>query len=170
MKIFLCGFMGTGKTSVGKVLAKKLNLEFIDMDKIIEEREKMSIPEIFKIKGEPYFRNLEKELVKELVKKENVVVACGGGVVCNQENLEILQNNTTLILLEADPSEIYNRTKSFTHRPLLNVPDPQKRIKELLEKRAPFYQKVKIKVDTTHKSIQEVAEEIIKIVCKKDKS
>ncbi len=161
--------MGVGKTSIGKFLAKKLNLEFIDMDEVIEQRENMSIPKIFEMKGEPYFRKLEKELVKELVEKDNIVVACGGGVVCDKENLDILQKNTFLILLKASPLEIYNRTKAFTHRPLLNVPDPRGRIKELLEKRAPFYEKVSIKVDTTHKSIEEVATEIINIVCSKEK-
>jgi shikimate kinase len=162
--IYLVGFMGTGKTTVGKILSQKLNKEFIEMDEVIEEREGKKITEIFAQEGEPYFRNLEKKLLKELSKKSDLVISCGGGLICNEENLKILKETGIVFNLEASPLTIYERTKKYTHRPLLNVEDPLKKIKDLLEKRKPYYKKAHFSIDTEKFSAEEVSEEIIKII------
>lgn len=164
MNIYLCGFMGTGKTVVGKILARRLKLTFIDMDDEIEREEHMTIPEIFSRKGEPYFRKKEKEWVKKLTGMDDLVVSLGGGVIVNGENFDLLNKRGTLILLQAPADIIYERTKSFTHRPLLEVQDPKVRIKELLDKRKPYYDKVAIKIDTEDKTVEEVADNIVEIL------
>ncbi|HIE36276.1 MAG TPA: shikimate kinase [Candidatus Omnitrophica bacterium] len=162
--IYLVGFMGTGKTTVGKILAEKLNKEFVEMDDVIEERESRSIVDIFAQNGEPYFRNLEKQLLKELAKESDLIVSCGGGLICDEENSKILKKTGIIFNLVATPLTIYERTKKYTHRPLLNVDDPLEKIKELLEKRRPYYEKVHFNIDTEKFSAEEVAEEIVKII------
>jgi shikimate kinase len=162
--IYLVGFMGTGKTTVGKILAKKLNKEFIEMDEVIEEREGKKIVDIFAQEGEFYFRYLEKQLLKELAEKNDLIISCGGGLICDEENLKILKETGIVFNLVASPLTIYERTKKHTHRPLLNVSSPLKRIEELLEKRRPYYEKAHFSVDTEKFSAEEVAEEIIKII------
>jgi len=162
--IYLVGFMGTGKTSVGKRLAQKKNWHFIDLDDLIELKERMTIVDIFAQKGEPYFRRREKETLKEISKEKNFVVACGGGIVLDEENIKIMQETGTVICLTAHPSVIFERTKGYNFRPLLNTPKPLEKIKELLQKRAPFYARIEKKIDTSNLSIDEVVEEILKIV------
>jgi shikimate kinase len=162
--IYLVGFMGTGKTSVGKKLAQKKNWRFVDLDELIELKEKMTIVDIFAKKGEPYFRRREKETLKEVSKESNFVVACGGGIVLDEENIKIMQETGTPICLTSSPSVIFERTKGHNLRPLLNTPNPLERIKELLEKRAPFYARIEKKIDTSNLSIDEVVEEILKLI------
>ena len=162
--IYLVGFMGTGKTTVGKILAKKLNREFVEMDEEIEKREGKKIVDIFRLFGEPYFRKVEKEILKEIASCSNLVVSCGGGVIVDEENLKILKETGIVICLKAKPSIIYERTKKTKERPLLNVPDPLKKIKELLARRAPFYAKADYFVNTSTLTPEEVSEEIIKIL------
>lgn len=160
MNIVLLGFMGTGKTQVARRLASDLNMQFVEMDSIIEQREGMSINDIFAKKGEPYFRKVEADVVKELSSKDGLVISTGGGVVLNQDNIDNLQRNGILICLKATPEEIYKRVKDEKHRPLLNVEDPLRRIQELLEFRRPYYERIRIQIDTTGKSIDEVVDEI----------
>ncbi|OQX80783.1 MAG: shikimate kinase [Candidatus Omnitrophica bacterium 4484_70.1] len=162
--IYLVGFMGTGKTTVGKILAKKLKKEFIEMDEEIEKREGKKIVDIFRLFGEPYFRKVEKEVLKEIASCFNLVVSCGGGVVVDRENLRILKESGIVICLKAKPSIIYERTKKTEERPLLNVPKPLKKIKELLAKRAPFYAKADYSVDTSTLTPEEVSEKVIEIL------
>jgi len=162
--IYLVGFMGTGKTTVGKILAEKLGREFIEMDEEIEKKEGKKIVDIFRQKGESYFRKIEKEVLKRIASCFSLVVSCGGGVVVDRENLKILKESGIVICLKAKPSIIYERTKKTKERPLLNVPDPLKKIKELLARRAPFYAKADYFVDTTPFTPEEVSEEIIKIL------
>lgn len=159
MNIVLLGFMGTGKTSVAKRLADELGMQFIEMDTVIEEMEGMSINEIFAKKGEPYFRKLESDVVKELGSKNGLVISAGGGVVLNPDNIKELEKGSILICLNATPQEIYKRVGNEIHRPLLNVEDPLKKIKELLDHRRPYYDKISIQIDTTGKSIEEVVKE-----------
>ncbi len=165
--IYLLGFMGTGKTSVGKLLSQRLGWQFLDLDEIIEEKEGLKIVEIFAKKGEPYFRDLESQALGELTCRDNLVVACGGGIVLREKNLSLIDNSGIGICLEASPEVIYERTKKFTHRPLLNVEDPQGKIKELLEKRAPFYAKVKYHIDTSNLTVEEVVEKIEELIKEK---
>lgn len=153
--------MGTGKTTVGKLLANKLNQQFIEMDEEIEAREKRKIVDIFKENSESYFRQLEKNLLKELAKKENLVVSCGGGLVCDQENLELLKNTGKVFSLEASVNNIYKRIKEHKHRPLLNVDEPLKKIEELLNKRKIYYNQAHYLINTDPLKPAEVVEKII---------
>lgn len=160
--IVLVGFMGTGKTVVGKLLAKKLGREFLELDEIIEEKEECSIKEIFEKKGEPYFRKLEKEAVKEVSQKKAVIISTGGGAIVDEENFENLKRNGILVCLEASPDVILTRTKGLKSRPLINVSDPKKKIEELLEKRKPFYKKADSCINTDSLSVEQVVEKIQK--------
>ncbi|MCX5687815.1 MAG: shikimate kinase [Candidatus Omnitrophica bacterium] len=162
--IILVGFMGTGKSVVGKLLAKKLNRDFLESDDIIEAKEKMSIKDIFEKKLEPYFRLVEKEVIKEAAKRENVVISAGGGAIIDEENFKNLKNNGIIICLKASPETILKRTKDLKTRPLLNVLDPKKRIEELLAKRELFYNKADYSVDTDNLSINDVVLKIITFV------
>ncbi|MDD4954707.1 MAG: shikimate kinase [Candidatus Omnitrophica bacterium] len=159
--IYLVGFMGTGKTTAGKILADRLKRKFIEMDEVIEKEEKKSIPEIFAKKGEQHFRTLENNLLKKISKETDLVVSCGGGLICNQENLKILKESGVVFNLTAKPKEIYERTKKYTNRPLLNVNNPEEKIEELVKKRNPYYSKAHHTIDTSAISALEVAEKII---------
>jgi len=165
--IYLLGFMGTGKSSAGEVLAQRLKLDFIDLDALIEDKEKETIVDIFKKKGEEYFRKLETQTLGEVAKRGGLVVACGGGIVLKEENIKIMEKSGIPICLEASAEVIYARTRDETFRPLLNVPDPLARIKELLRQRKPFYDKIKLRLDTTGLTIEETAIKIEGII-KKD--
>lgn len=162
--IILLGFMGTGKTSVAKKLAEDLGMRFVEMDSVISEREEMSINSIFSKKGEPYFRKVEGDIVKELSNKKGMVISAGGGVVLNPINISELQKNGILICLNAAPEEIFRRIKNEKHRPLLNVEDPLKKIKELLDYRKPYYNKIPVQIDTTGKNIDEVVKECTRYI------
>ena len=158
--IVLVGFMGTGKSGVGKQLARELNLKFLSTDDLIEEREKRRISEIFEKSGEPYFRKVEKEVVEEVSGLADVIIAAGGGAVLNEENMANLRKNGIIVCLNAAAEVIYERTKRYRHRPLLNVDNPIEKIRQLLETRAPFYAKADYRVDTSGKTVREVAKEI----------
>lgn len=162
--IYLVGFMGTGKTVVGKVLAKRLSKDFIEMDTVIEEKEGSEIVDIFTQQGEAYFRKLEKELLQELSAKKDLVISCGGGLICDSDNLKLLKETGTVFALTASVSTIYQRTKEYTHRPILNVDDPQEKIKQLLAKRVPCYAQAQHSIDTNDLSPEEIADKIIAIL------
>jgi len=162
--IYLVGFMGTGKTSCGKIIARSLQREFVEMDEVIEAREGMSIVDIFAAKGEPYFRRKEEALLKELAAKTNLVVSCGGGLVCNPDNLALLKDTGLVFGLTAAASTIYERIKSQKHRPLLNVENPLERIRQLLQKRNPCYQQAHYIIETDQISAEQVAQKIIAII------
>ena len=167
--IYLVGFMATGKTFVGRGLAKKLNKEFFDLDDLIEQRENMCIVDIFSQKGELYFRKIEKELIREMSQKKDLVIGCGGGAIVNEENLANLRKSGLIICLKAEIDTILDRSKDTEQRPLLNVEDPRNRISELLEKREPFYNQADHIIDTTKLEIKEVVDRIISIVDSEDK-
>lgn len=160
--IILLGFMGSGKTQVGRFLATKFNMDFVDLDDWIEKEAKMSINEIFAKFGEPYFRELEKEIVKKVCENiNNSVISTGGGVILNEENVENLQRVGILIWLKVNAAKVYERTKNTSCRPLLNCPDPVKKIEELLSFRTPYYTKAAdYIVETSHLTIEEVATKI----------
>lgn len=162
--IVLLGFMGTGKTAVGRKLANDLKMQFVEVDSVIEERERMTINEMFTKKGEPYFRKVEANVVKELGNKKGLVISAGGGVVLNPDNIKELQRNGILICLNATPEEIYKRVQDEKHRPLLKVSNPLKKIKELLDYRRPYYNKIDLQIDTTGKSIEDVMSEVKKCI------
>ena len=154
--IVLFGFMGTGKTAVAEAVAETLSREYVSIDALIEKGEGASISDIFLVKGEPYFRAVEKEIVKEVSSLNDKVIDTGGGVILDEENVDNLKAGGVTICLWASPHAIYERTKSFGHRPLLNVDDPEGKIKELLDHRKPFYEKAEYHIDTTDLKIGDV--------------
>ena len=159
--IVLVGFMGTGKSAVGKKLAEKLKRDFLELDDSIEAKEKMPIKDIFEKKGEPYFRMVEKEVIKEASSRKNIVISAGGGAIVDEENFKNLKNSGTIIYLKASLETILKRTKGLKTRPLLNVPDPKKQIEELLKKREPYYNKADFSIDTDNITAEQVAENIL---------
>lgn len=163
--IALIGFMGAGKTAVGKVLARKLGKEFIEMDSLIEQKAGKTIPEIFNEAGEIRFRELEIEVTKEVAGKKHVVIACGGGVVLNKINIDRLRQEAIIVYLKAPPQVILKRVaKDENERPLLGE-DQARRIKELLSFRKPFYERAAdTTIDTSKLDIDSVAEQIIEEV------
>jgi len=167
--IVLVGFMGGGKTSVGKSIRDTLKMRLVNTDDLIEKKEGMSIAGIFAKKGESYFRKLEREIVKEISKSENSIIDTGGGVVINEDNVKDLKKNGLIFCLNATPEEILRRTKRYVHRPLLNVDDPLTEIKELLNKRKEYYKRADYQIDTNGKSIEEIAKEIIEIYKRQEK-
>ena len=158
--IVLFGFMGTGKTSVGKKLAAELGLKFVDMDHIIEEREDRAISDIFATDGEPYFRNLERALVQELAAAEGMVVGTGGGVVLNAANIADFNGNGLCVCLNASPEEILKRLENDGSRPLLAEGNKLEKINGILDARKDLYAKVPEQVDTTGLSLDEVVERV----------
>ena len=164
--IVLLGFMGTGKTAVGEELAKKLGLKFVDLDTLIEEEMGMSISDIFFNFGESYFRELEKKMVERQSREKNLVIATGGGVVLDDENIENLRQYGILITLTASVDDIYRRLSGTKGRPLLDVPYPEKIIREMLELRSPRYELADFMVDTTSRTVEETVEGIIKYIKK----
>ena len=162
--IVLVGFMGAGKSVVAKNLGAILKRHVVSTDAMIVEREKRPITDIFKDSGEAYFRGVEKSVVEEVSKKNNLIVDCGGGVVLNQDNIDNLKKNGVMFYLEVTPDVIYDRVKNEKHRPLLNVPDPKARIEELLKVRQSKYVKAHYTIDTSHKTIKQVVNEILKWV------
>lgn len=164
--IYLVGFMGAGKTAVGKALASKKKWNFVDLDELIALKEKRSIPDIFARDGEPYFRRAEKQALKEVSKEKKFVVACGGGIVLDKENIKIMKETGAMICLTASLEVILKRTSGLTHRPLLNVSDPKKQIDLLLKFRAPYYAQADKTIDTSKLSVNEVVGRILKITSK----
>jgi shikimate kinase len=162
MNIILTGFMGSGKTSVGKLLAKKLDYKFVDLDKLIVERVGKSINDIFAEKGEKYFRDIETKIVKEISLDDKQVVATGGGVVLRTENMDALEKSGQIIYLHVSPEVVYERLKYDDSRPLLKVKDPLQKIKELLDKREPYYKRNNFMIDTSNMTVEEVVQEIVK--------
>ncbi len=123
MKIVLTGFMGAGKTATGKILARRLNFEFVDTDSIIEEKAGQSIKEIFQLHGEQFFRSLEKKVVGEVARKDGVVIAAGGGAILDPENRKNLKKNGIVIFLMVSPDWVRKRVAGDASRPLLNTSD-----------------------------------------------
>jgi shikimate kinase len=161
--IALIGFMGMGKTAVGRVLAAKLGKEFIELDTLIERRAGKSIPEIFRQDGEIRFRELEIEATRDVAGKKNTVIACGGGVVLNKINIDRLKKECIIVYLTASPTVILKRTSDDKNeRPLLNVRDQAVKIRELLRFRRPYYERAAdMEINTSRLDIESVAGRII---------
>lgn len=159
--IYFVGFMGTGKTTISKLVSQRLNMNWADLDEMIEEREKRTIVDIFRDSGEGYFREVEKDLLKEIAQNGNYVVSTGGGIVIIDENIEIMKRSGFIVTLVASPEVIYERLKDDQSRPLLQVPDPLTEIKRLIFERAPFYIKGDIIIDTSFDEPQVIVEQIL---------
>jgi shikimate kinase len=158
--VFLCGFMATGKSSVGRRLAALIGYDFLDLDTLIETETGMSIPEIFSSRGEAAFRALESKMVDRVTARTGCVVATGGGAIADRQNLEKLKSAGVVITLTADIDTILERVGAAADRPMLHGQEKSERIRALLKERAPFYAEADFAVDTNSKSIEEVATEI----------
>ena len=161
--LYLVGFMGVGKSSVGRRVAEQLKLAFIDSDQAIEEKERKSVSEIFAEQGEGAFRVMEREFVKSGHPDKNCVVACGGGLVLLPGILDMLRVKGIIICLYASEKTILNRTSGNPYRPLLNVENPQQRIRELLKERNPVYTNAGPCIVTDGRGIANVAEHVERI-------
>lgn len=153
--------MGTGKTTIGRLLALQLGYDFLDTDHWIESAAGKSIPEIFNQAGEAQFRDLEKKLVFELSKRQRTVIATGGGLPCHGDNLEQIRQHAYVVCLWASPETIYERVRHNTHRPLLQHPDPLGRIRELLAHRESYYRQADLLVSSEGRPSREVAQHIL---------
>ena len=162
--IVLVGFMGTGKTSVGKQLASQLRMHYVDTDDVVEQISGRSISDIFAEDGEPAFRQIESEAVQKVSELSDHVISTGGGVVLKKANMAILKRNGTIFCLTATAEEIYRRVGHETHRPLLQTPDALAKIRAMLTERAPYYAQADYTVKTTGRSLEEIIADITKIL------
>lgn len=160
--IALAGFMGTGKSAVGRALARRLGRPFLDMDDVIEQRCGCSIGTIFARDGEPTFRAMEKALVRELSERKELVIACGGGVALDPENIRMLETSGLLVCLQSSPETILKRVGLDTHRPLLEGADDKLgKIRELLAARRDTYAVIRRQVSRDHQDIEKTVDEIL---------
>ena len=162
--IFLLGFMGAGKSAVGKALAAKLNRRFIDTDDLIESKFGKSINSIFEDDGEEFFRDLESSALEESVMQTDAVISCGGGIVLLEKNRETIRKSGTSLFLNASPDLLLSRLKNQRERPLINGykgREKLEKIKELLSERLPLYLKADFRFDSGGKSPEALVEEII---------
>jgi len=161
--VALIGFMGSGKSTVGKILSKRLGYSYKDTDKLIEKRTGKTIPKIFEDDGEDRFRQIESAILDEVLGQNETVASCGGGVVRLERNRAMLKERSFVVYLKTDPKEVFLRVGRSGHkRPLLNVDDPEAEINRLLKEREPLYKEVAdTVVDTTGKSLEEVADLIL---------
>lgn len=162
--IVLTGFMGTGKSSVGRRLASRLGYRFVDTDTLIVDKAGLPIKEIFEQSGEPRFRELEREAIGNISRESGLVIATGGGVVLDDINMSNLRNNGVIVCLTATPEIIMERTEGRTDRPLLNTSEREQRVRELLEFRRQFYEKADLTVDTSSMRVDEVIKVILDFV------
>ena len=162
--IILIGFMGTGKTVVGKKLAERLRMKFVDIDELIEKQSGMSISQMFERFGESHFRKRESKIVSELSEQNSLVIAAGGGAVLDSRNMTNLKKMGSVIHLYARPDVILDRTKQEHHRPLLETMDRERQIQQLLNERRPFYAGADCEIDTSDLDIEGVVEKIVNSV------
>lgn len=163
--IVLIGFMGSGKTTIGRKLAAKLDYRFVDMDIEIETKAGMKITEIFSKYGEAEFRKMESRICEELSKAKNCVIATGGGVIKNDKNMELLKENGIVLYIKATPEHVYRNIKNDTTRPLLQCEDKLAKIKELMEERKPLYEsKNDITFDVSGLNAKEAVERIMSVI------
>jgi len=153
--------MGTGKSSVGQLVAAQLNFEFVDTDNLVEMRAGKSIARIFSEDGEESFRELERDVVRELASRKETVIATGGGLIVDPDNLKHLKSHAMVICLWASPETIWLRVRNQSHRPLLQTPDPEAVIRKLLAERGPFYRLADALVSTELRSVRDVAQHVI---------
>ena len=160
--IFLIGFMGSGKSTVSKMLAEKLGVARVEMDERIVQEQGMPITEIFEKFGEAHFRDIETDLIRRLQEQDGVVVSCGGGAVLREENRKMMKESGAIVLLTATPETILERVKHSTDRPILNGNMNVKYIAELMEKRRACYEEAAdFGVETDGKSSEVICEEIL---------
>lgn len=161
--IVLIGLMGSGKTTLGKCIAAKSGMEFVDTDELIIRKAGKPISQIFEDEGELFFRDMESEAVKEASEKEGAVISTGGGAVLREENIENLQKTGILFYLEASPEALYERVKDDDSRPLLRGDDPVNILRRILVARAPYYGQADFTINTEVLSPEQASDKIIEI-------
>ncbi len=161
--IVLCGFMGCGKSTVGRLLSDKLGMRLIDTDSYIEKKENMTISRIFEEKGEEYFRNAEFEVCRELSTVSGRIISTGGGTLLKEDNVRELKKGGIVFFLNVSPDTVLARLKCDTTRPLLQRPDKEAAVNELLSKRMPLYRKAADYTVNAEETPRKICAEIIKI-------
>ena len=162
--IAIVGFMGSGKTVVARALAKELGMRYVGVDSLVEKKENKKISDIFSENTEEYFRKIESQVIEEVSKEEGVVIDAGGGAVIKEENIKNFKATGVIICLSASIDVILARTGKHSHRPLLKVDNPKKRIEELLSSRAKYYAKADYTIDTSDLSVLQIVEKIKAII------
>ena len=161
--LVITGFMGTGKSCVGRAVAEKLKCPFVDMDEIIAQRAGMSIPEVFRCHGEQAFRQRERALCEELSAQEGLVIATGGGALIDPQNRKLMAQNGCLVCLDCEVSELLRRVGEDKGRPMLWHEDPDQRLRDLLLSRQRSYAKIPHHIDTTHRSLDRVIQDVVRL-------
>jgi shikimate kinase len=164
--LFLTGMMATGKSTIGEIVARKLAYVFIDTDAVIERQLSLPVTEIFAVHGEDFFRRRETALLPEIISREHQVIATGGGMLTNHGNMAAAFANGLVILLHAPIEVLVTRLSNATDRPLLNGFSPEKRLQEIYNRRAAFYEGIRHQVDTSGGDLEQAAEEIIALYLK----
>lgn len=159
--IILTGFMGTGKTEVGRELSNMLGWKLIDVDDEIVKSKKMSINDLFSQLGEPVFRDIEADMIRSVAANKKTIISTGGGAVLRQENMDFLRKNGIIVCLTASPEIILERTGNSDERPLLRAENPLEKIRELLDFRKPFYEMADIVIETGNRTPRQIAGDII---------
>lgn len=162
--IVLIGMMGSGKTTIGKLLGEKLTLRSIDIDVIIEHNEKRTISEIFQNKGEKYFRNIERETIKKNFTNKDLIISLGGGAFEDQLTQELLLKNSTVIYLKTSPNVILERIKNNANRPLLKNQMTVEKIQSIILQRQKNYELANITILTDNKNTDKIVEEILGVI------
>lgn len=162
--IVLIGMMGSGKTTIGKLLGEKLTLRCIDIDVIIEQNEKRTVSEIFQNEGEKYFRNIERETIKKNFTNKNLIISLGGGAFEDQLTQELLLKNSTVIYLKTSPNVILERIKNNTNRPLLKNQMTVEKIQSIILQRQKNYELANITILTDNKNTDKIVEEILGVI------
>lgn len=162
VNLYLVGFMGTGKSTVGRLVAQKLEFALLDSDHEIEQRQGKTIPDIFAGEGEPAFRAMERRFIEEGHPAERVVVSCGGGLVVQPGMLALLQSKGVVVCLHASLETILARTARQRNRPLLNVEDPEERVRTLYAAREPVYRKSGTMILTDGRPLNEIVAHVIR--------
>jgi shikimate kinase len=153
--------MAVGKSAVGRALAKRLKLRFVDLDRVIEKSEQMKVKDIFSRKGEAYFRRLEKQTLAQVLEQENQIIATGGGVVMDEDNVKLLRERSLLVCLTASAEVLLKRAGPGAKRPLLKGGDRRERIEELLKQREKNYAQAHAAIDTSDLTIGKIVEKIV---------
>ncbi len=159
--IVLTGFMGTGKSTVGQELARRLDWPFIDMDTLVEARQEMPIRRIFETRGEAHFRRLERDLCREVAGLTRRVIATGGGALIDPANLRVMSADNLVICLDCRPEALWQRLAADSARPMLDAADRKARLLSLLAARTPAYARIKRHIDVSERPAQAIAAEIV---------
>lgn len=162
--IVLIGMMGSGKTTIGKLIGEKLTLRSIDIDVIIEQNEKRTVSEIFQNEGEKYFRNIERETIKKNFTNKDLIISLGGGAFEDQLTQELLLKNSTVIYLKTSPNVILERIKNNTNRPLLKNQMTVEKIQSIILQRQKNYELANITILTDNKNTDKIVEEILGVI------